>query len=110
MCRGKVRHNRSVPNYAAAFEGPEPFFWVSLLALLACAVPLCPRAFGKSEQPTKGPWERTPTVPGLRLFLCRNLRIGTKLSQWNLNTLCQSLHQISPFQMSHVPNFLLLPR
>ena len=104
MWMGKIWHNRS----AAVFEGPKPFFWVSLLALLACAVPLCPRASGKSEQPTKGPWERTPTVPGLRLFLCRNLGIGTKLSQWHSKIGAKfSLHQLPPFQMSHVPNFPL---
>ena len=32
-------HNESVLNDAAVFEGPRPRFWVSFVALLACACP-----------------------------------------------------------------------
>ena len=35
---GKIWHNKSVPNYAAAFEGA--LFYVSCSALLACTFPL----------------------------------------------------------------------
>ena len=44
---GKIRHYRSVPNYAMVFEGPKPFFQVSFSALSACTFPLCPIASRK---------------------------------------------------------------
>ena len=50
---GKFWHNKSVTNYATIFEGPKPFFQVSFLVLVTCAVPLCPTASRECQQPTK---------------------------------------------------------
>ena len=55
---GKICRNKSVPNYATAFSGPSPFFSVSLVVLLACTFPLCPRSLlytdaSKKSEPTR---------------------------------------------------------
>ena len=42
---GKIRHNRSVPNYAVVFEGPKPFFEVSLFfSSLAMHISIVPNS------------------------------------------------------------------
>jgi len=58
ILNGKIWHNKEVPHYAVVFFGPKPFLWVSLLALLACTFPWCPRSllrYGKRR--TRFPWK-----------------------------------------------------
>ena len=92
---------QSVPNYAAVFEDPTPFFWVSCLALLACTLPLCPttsirkppgnkynhpsnhlEASKKQSQPTKGPEEMATIIHGLCVFLYHSLGIWYQILRW----------------------------
>ena len=39
---GNIWHNKSVPNYAAVFEGPWPFFLVSFLSLFGMRSSIVP--------------------------------------------------------------------
>ena len=96
-------------------------------ALLACTFPLCPttsiqkplgnkgnhpsnhlEASKKQPQATKGPQEITSIIHSLCFFLCHNLGILPQNLQWYSRIGVKfSPHQISPFQILHIPNFPL---
>ena len=99
----EIWHNKNMPNYATAFKGPWPFFWVPLVALLDADFPwACPMCSTECLPEVSAPNQR-PMGNSNRhsqLTLCHNCCTICSVVFENGCQICP--HHISPFPILHV--------